>query len=261
MIPIYIPTRGRLDKQTTWESIGPEGRQSAMLVCPSDEVEEHTKNGRNCLDRGGIRGISNVRQYIINHAIESGHTKILMLDDDLVFGRRISDTAPNLRKTNQHEMHELWERMSQKLNAYAHVGVSPRQMNDKHYPNVFKEGMRQNAIHGVQPHVLQKENIRYDAVPLMEDYYVTLSLFNLGYPNYVIVDWTWDQRGASGAAGGCSTYRDADLQELASHKLAAEFPKYVKAVRKTTKTGWDNMTTRWDVRVQWKKAARDGDCI
>ena len=99
MIPIYIPTRGRLDKQTTWESIGPEGRQSAMLVCPSDEVEEHTKNGRNCLDRGGIRGISNVRQYIINHAIESGHNKILMLDDDLVFGRRISDTAPNLRNS------------------------------------------------------------------------------------------------------------------------------------------------------------------
>ena len=151
--------------------------------------------------------------------------------------------------------------MGKMLDSYVHVGLSPRQMNDKHFPHLFKEGMRQNAVHGLQPHVLHKEDIRYDAMPLMEDYYVTLSMFSRGYPNCVIVDWTWDQRGGSGAAGGCSTYRDAALQEVASMQLASKFPDHVKAVQKTTKTGWEGMTTRWDVRVQWRKAAKDGNCI
>jgi|TARA_Y100000052_G_scaffold27496_1_gene35732 hypothetical protein len=261
MIPIYIPTRGRVGKQTTWESIGPIGREHAVLVCPSEEIEEHKKHGRNCLDRGGMRGISNVRQFIINHAVESGLDKIIMLDDDLVFGRRISRDAPNLRKTNQQEMHELWERMEGLLDGFDHVGVSPRQMNDKHFPHISKDCMRQNAVHGLNPKTLHKEGIRYDAMPLMEDYYVTLKLFSRGYPNRVVVDWTWDQRGASGAAGGCSTYRDAALQETASLKLAQEFPDHVKAVQKTTKTGWEGMSTRWDVRVQWRKAAKDGKCF
>jgi hypothetical protein len=39
------------------------------------------------------------------------------------------------------------------------------------------------------------------------------------------------------------------------------FPEHVKAVKKETKTGWDNMKVRWDVRVQWRKAAMDGNCI
>jgi hypothetical protein len=261
MIPIYIPTRGRMNNQVTWQSIGPEGREHAVLVCPQDEVNWHTKQGRYCLNRGDLKGINNVRQFILEHAVEQGHDKIIILDDDLIFGRRIHGLAPNLRKTNQEEMHELWERMGSMLDSYVHVGVSPRQMNDKHFPHVFKEGMRQNAVHGIQPKVLHKENIRYDTMELMEDYYVTLSLFNLGYPNYVIVDWTWDQRGASGAAGGCSSYRNAELQERASLALAEKFPDYVKAVQKQTKTGWDGMKTRWDVRVQWRKAAKDGNCI
>jgi len=96
---------------------------------------------------------------------------------------------------------------------------------------------------------------------LMEDYYVTLKLFQLGHRNAVIVDWTWDQRGASGAAGGCSSYRNAELQEKASRALEEEFPMYVKAVQKETKTGWEGMKTRWDVRVQWRKAAKDGGAI
>lgn len=261
MIPIFIPTRGRIQKQTTWDSIGPHAREYARLVCPDDEVTYHHLEGRSCLNRGAVKGINNVRQFIVDYAVDKGYDKIIILDDDLIFNRRIVNTLPHLRKTQQAEMSELWDIMSGYLDRYVHVGVSPRQMNDKHFPHTFKEGMRQNAVHGIQPKVLHKEGIRYDAVELMEDYYVTLSLFQKGYPNAVITDWTWDQRGASGASGGCSIYRDADLQEKASKTLAELFPKHVKALQKETKTGWDGMKTRWDVRVQWRKAAKDGGCI
>ena len=261
MIPIFIPTRGRLDKQVTWESIGHKARCNAVLVCPTEECMEHQLRDREVLDRGNIKGINKVRQFILEYAMGEGHDKIIVLDDDLIFGRRISRDAPNLRKTTEDEMHELWERMDGLLDGYAHVGVSPRQMNDKHFPHTLKKGMRQNAVHGLRPTDIHMMGIRYDAVELMEDYYVTLSLFQQGHVNAVITDWTWDQRGASGAKGGCSTYRDAVMQERASKTLAERFPDHVKVVQKETKTGWDNMKVRWDVRVQWRKAAKDGNCI
>ena len=261
MIPIYIPTRGRMNNQVTWDSIGPEAREYAALVCPQEEINWHTKQGRDCINRGEIKGINNVRQFILEHAMEAGHDKIIVLDDDLIFGRRIHGMAANLRKTNQEEMHELWERMEWLLMNHTHVGLSPRQMNDKHFPDTVKYGMRQNAVHAIRPEIIHNLGIRYDAMDLMEDYYVTLKLFQLGHRNAVIVDWTWDQRGASGAAGGCSSYRNAELQEQASLALAEEFPMYVKAVQKETKTGWEGMKTRWDVRVQWRKAAKDGGAI
>ncbi len=261
MIPIFIPTRGRLLKQITWDSIGPVAREWACLVCPSDEVKSHEALGKKTLDRGDVQGINNVRNFIVEYAYNKGMERIIILDDDLIFGTRISDASPSLRKTEQDEMHTLFETMNKLLERYVHVGVSPRQMNDKHYPDTVKYCMRQNAVHGIQPNVLINEQIYYNQVDLMEDYYVTLKLFEKGFPNAVIVNWTWDQRGASGASGGCSTYRSPQLQEQASRKLASLFPKYVKAVQKETKTGWEGMKTRWDVRVQWRKCAKDGGAV
>ncbi len=101
MIPIYIPTRGRMNNQVTWDSIGPEAREYAALVCPQEEINWHTKQGRDCINRGEIKGINNVRQFILEHAMEAGHDKIIVLDDDLIFGRRIHGMAANLRKTTK----------------------------------------------------------------------------------------------------------------------------------------------------------------
>ena len=261
MIPIFIPTRGRLLNQVTWESIGDEGRDWANLVCPEEEVKSHESLGRSTISRGDIQGINNVRNFIVEYAHNKGIEKIIILDDDLIFGTRLHHSSPSLRKTKQIEMVVLWEQMEDLLEKFVHVGVSPRQMNDKHFPHRKKFCMRQNAVHGIKPSVLIDEEIYYNEVDLMEDYYVTLRLFEQGFPNAVIVDWTWDQRGASGAEGGCSNYRTPKLQEEASHKLASLFPRYVKALQKETKTGWKGMKTRWDVRVQWRKCAKENGAM
>ena len=255
---IYIPTRGRISTQTTWHSIGDWARANACLVCPEDEMSYHVKYGRNCLSRGDIKGINNVRSFIMQHAVDNQIEKIIMLDDDLIFGRRASNDAPNLRKTTQEEMEQLWQRMFHLLDRYVHVGLSPRQMNGKHFPAVTKYGMRMNAVHGIRPMGVAQYNIKYNDVELMEDYFVTLSLFANGEPSATIVDWTWDQRGGSGQSGGCSNYRTPELQEKASFKLAELFPDFVKVVEKETKTGWEGMKKRYDVRVQWQRAFKAG---
>ena len=118
--------------------------------------------------------------------------------------------------------------------------------------------MNINAVHGLRPLDIGKLDIKYNDVELMEDYYMTLSLFARGKPNAVIVDWTWDQRGGSGQKGGCSNYRTPELQEKASYELATKFPDFVKVVEKETKTGWEGMKKRYDVRVQWQRAFKAG---
>ena len=262
MIPIYILTRGRVSKQTTWESIGVHAQNSehTVLVCPTEEVSRHQHFNRRALDRGDVKGAPNVRQWILEHAKEKDYDKIIVLDDDLIFGRRAHPDLPSLRKTTKNEMYELWDRMEALLDGFVHVWVSPRQMNDKHFPHVFKKCMRQNALHGLRPKDILRTDLKYNDVELMEDYHMTLGLFGIGQANAVITDWTWDQRGASGAPGGCSLYRDAALQEEASKKLESKYPDFVKSLQKETKTGWEGMKTRWDVRVQWRKAAKQGGC-
>lgn len=259
MIPIYIPSRGRTLHQPTWTNMGPEARENAYIVCPASEVKSHVMQDRKTLSRGDITGISNVRQFIVDFALKNNEQHIIMLDDDLMFNRRIAGDSPKLRKTTQHEMIELWRTMEKLVREqYHHVGLSPRQMNDKHFPKEVKFGMRQNAVHCIDVEAINDLGLRYDSMDLMEDYYMTLSLFSKGCLNGVITDWTWDQTSGSGAVGGCSDYRTPQLQEEASRKLQSLFPKYVKVVEKETKTGWVGMKKRFDVRVQWNKAALDG---
>ena len=269
MIPIYIPTRGRLDRQATWDNIGPEARENAVLVCPGAEVSGHEEQGRTCLSGGDLQGIHNVRQFILDHALRAGHEKIVTLDDDLNFSRRSNPRAtPELRQTTPAEVPELFERLEKNLDWSPHGGVNPRTWQQVHLGHV-KYGMRQNAIHAVRPSVLHDLGIRYDQIELMEDYYVTLKLFAAGYPNAVILDWCHDQP-LSQASGGCSAYRDGEMQGRASRQLEATFPAYVKAVQKRagarrkapgTSPSWSGMETRWDVRVLWGKAAREGQGI
>jgi hypothetical protein len=261
MIPIYIPTRGRLDRQSTWDNMGPEARESAVLVCPGDEVSGHEEQGRRCLNRGDLKGIHNARQFILDHALRAGHEKIIMLDDDLRFSRRSDPRAtPELREATQQEIHELWGVLDSHLDWWAHAGVIGRQWQQVHLGHV-KYGFRQNAIHAIRPGVLSDLGIRYDQMELMEDYHVTLKLFAAGYHNALVCDWNYDQAGGSNTSGGCSTYRDGEMQERASRQLEAEFPGLVKAVEKKAKTGWGGMETRWDVRIVWGRAAARGQGI
>jgi hypothetical protein len=48
------------------------------------------------------------------------------------------------------------------------------------------------------------------------------------------------------------------MQKRCAEELAASFPDFVTVVEKTTKTTWKEFPTRFDVRVQWKKAYEKG---
>lgn len=258
---IYIPTRGRVEKQFTWDSLSPELKEITTLVCPEEEAEAHQRKGRKVFVRP-INGLSAVRQWILENA---KHRYIVMPDDDLKFYNRISPDVWNLHASGDTEMNILFDRIYYNLKeSYVHGGVSPRQMNNQHFPATKIENSKNNAVLAIDRKILLQENIRYDYMPLMSDYSVTLQLFKLGYPNFIITDYAWNQGGATGAKGGCSNYRTPDLQGEVAEAMAARYPDVVRVEIKAPKGSWGtgkeqgDWKKRKDVRIQWKKAYEIG---
>ncbi len=137
---------------------------------------------------------------------------------------------------------------------YALVGISARQGNNRQEDTrVFNT--RMNNAYAMHCDTLRKNPIRWDRMPLMEDFDVTLQLLRLGYENAVLYEFAWNQSGGSSAAGGCSGYRTNEMQAQCAGRLKELHPDFVTVVTKKAKGGaWKGMEERKDVRMQWKKA-------
>ena len=253
---IFIPTRDRLQAQYTWDNLTPELREQAQLVCPPEEVDAHTAAGRRALARPPVH-LSAVRQWLLETCEQD--QPLIMLDDDLGFFRRKNPDAFNLEPVSRTpKLNKLFADLNSLVadQDYYHAGLSPRQMNNRHFPATVTHTTRINAVHCVNPAKLNQLGVRYDAVNMMEDYHVVLSLLEAGHDNAVIADGAWDQVKGSGAPGGFAHYRTKARQTEAALALYALHPGYVRVVEKEPKTGQGEMWggTRTDVRVYWTKA-------
>lgn len=257
---IFIPTRGRIPLQFTWKNLPPSLQAHATLVCPAEEVEQHEARGRRATARPDVP-LSHVRQWIVSELARQDEP-VIMLDDDLAFFVRADPEKWNLKPADRAETEKIFQRLYDHVESgvFAHAGLSPRQFNNTNFPHTEVRTTRMNAVHCVDPEVLAKENIRYDAVDLMEDYHVALSLMKKGYDNIVVVDAAWDQARGSGADGGFALTRTKERQSAAAHRLAELHPDCVKVVVKKPKTGQGDVWggERDDVKVSWSTALRNG---
>jgi hypothetical protein len=273
---IFIPTRDRLNAQFTWDNLSPAIREVTTLVCPAEEVDAHRERSRNAIARPPVP-LAGVRQWLVDEACDGpdkGMEPIIMLDDDLAFFVRKNPDAHNLepaRTKGEFYQDYIFYRLfclvgggapegmggPEILKPVVHAGLSPRQGNNWAFPDTVQYNSRMNAVHCVLPAALRHYGIRYDDVTMMEDYHVTLSLFENGESNAAITDAAWDQCKGSGAPGGFSHYRTNERQADAAHKLAELHPAVVKIVKKTPKTGSGGFAgERTDVRVQWVQCAK-----
>lgn len=253
-VTLYIPTINRVNSQKTWDYLPKkwQGKNKTFLVCPEVEAAEHRALGRNVLVHPTkCTHIGRVRQWIV----ENAKTKyILMCDDDHAFYTRKDPNKYNLRYAEEKEMVEMLEAMENMLvhEKYHHCGMGARQGNNRQFPADFLLNTRVNNFHGFNRETLLKHGIRFDALPLMEDFHVTLSMLRFGYPNKLLVKWCWGQS-SSNAPGGCSGYRNNELQKKSAHMLKKLHPDFVTIVEK--KSQWQGgMEVRTDARMQWKKA-------
>lgn len=250
---ILIPTYGRSDKQSTFKHLPAKLQENTILVVQHREKHLYSAfKPKNLLVLpDSIQTITPTRQYIMKWAHKKGIKKVVMLDDDLRFDKRRMDEAGKFYVATEKEVLELFKRIEKELNHYAHVGVLSREGGNRVEESV-KEATRMMRVLAYCVDTYMKEKIKFDRLPLQEDFDVTLQLLRKGYPNLVLCEWVNGQ-GTSGAKGGCSHFRTIALHNDNVKRLAALHTPFVKIVEKQTKGAWGGQA-RLDVMVQWKKA-------
>jgi hypothetical protein len=228
-----------------------------VIVCPASEVSRYAAKSMRYERRVmacPLDGIGPTRQWIIENSPTRG---VIMVDDDMYFSKRTAEGAGHLERVTN--MMPIFEWISNQLDAgFAHGGVSARQGN-QNIPRPQADCIRVNNVHFIDRDVFMGEQLRFDRLPVMEDFDVELGLLTRGYPNRVLYNYCWSQRG-SGTKGGCSLYRTKELQAQAALALNNLYPEFVKIVEKNAESGGSVFSgTRIDVNIQWLKAwaARD----
>lgn len=251
---IIIPTFKRVDKQITLESIPDNLKKITYLVVYEEEKEYLKKYNVNLLVvPKSVRGIGKKRQYVVEYFPKE---KILFLDDDLKFYKRL-DGQTKLQPIKDNNLEELYNWVKMCLEkGYGIVGCSAQGGNNRFKGNFTYFG-RIWAFYGINTEILNKHNIRYDQIEVMEDFNVVLDLLRYGYRSIINTQFAHGQK-ASNQSGGCSETRTYEIQKKSAILLAEKHSPFVKVVKKQSKN-WVNMEQRYDVKIYWKKAFEQGN--
>jgi len=260
---IYIPSFKR------WKTIGVEGtvaripyseHQRCVVVvrhCEQDDYHRslmpYINDGLKLLVVPDDIQIAEKRRRIGLHAAAHGEEKFAMMDDDLVFAVRKSETGTSLRRQDDSDFLEMLVSVEDHLERYAHVAISLRQGNNNSGPGpspLLAECGRGIRCVGYKTETFN--SCEHGRVRIMEDIDITLQLLRRGMPNAILFWWAQDQK-QTNAPGGCSEWRTKEVQETEALKLHALHPEFTKPREKANKTGGD-FGTRTELTVFWRKA-------
>ena len=244
---IFIPSSGRAHIQLTWNSLPEVLRKKTTLVVPNSQLQEYTRKGFPAIADPGVPRIGVVRQWIAEHARED----FVMLDDDLTFFMRRQDNPTLFKDATPQDIVEAFDDLATTLKTYAHASMGTREGGNRR-TEYYIQDTRLLRVLGYNKKIFMKEKIRFDRLDVMEDFDVTLQLLTKGYSNMTLNYIVHNQKG-SNQPGGCSLWRNPEMQEKGAYELHSQYPDFVRVVKKFTKTAWFK-GERTDVVVQWKKA-------
>lgn len=243
-IRIFIPTKGRSDKQVTADQL----RAADIpyeLVCSADDTQKNIVRYMQTAEVEGhiadVSSISEKRQWILRHCRKS---KLVMLDDDLVFYARISDSK--FVKANPKQLRAMFAWISDSLDSYAHCGIVDKFMSNA-TPRGYVLSRRYNSVLAYNPEFFPSPPPRF-RIPVSEEHDVHLQLATQGLPP--IVSTEWSKSTSYYNPGGCTGERTKKSEAEGHKRFAALWPDLVKVVpHKTNISGLA-------IRVQWAKAAK-----
>lgn len=248
---IFIPTYGRSGSQVTFANLPEKVRSKAYLVVQNREKHLYDAFPRKLILPPKIQTVAPTRQWIMEWAYRHGEDYVVMLDDDIRFATRRKDDPTKFTDATDKDIVAMLESIYEMLGSYAHVGVLAREGGNRR-TEVHVYNTRMTRILAYDTKVFIDNKIKFNRLPLQEDFDVTLQLLRRGCENAVLCNWVHDQK-QSNAPGGCSTFRTKEMHDANAEALASLHPDFVKVVEKTTKGAWGG-GTRKDVVVQWKKA-------
>jgi hypothetical protein len=253
---IIIPTHGRSNSQLTTTWLSKNLRKRTTLVCPKREawaLEALGDDLRIVTQPNAEWKIAEKRKWIMNEWASRGYDKIIMLDDDLRFATRVSDTDWHLREVTKDELELEFNRIEEKLGPeFPHAGFGMRQGNNVVTEPGWKTPAKQVCTLAYYLPIVLKE-CELGRIETREDMDVTLQLLRKGYPNAVWENTVCDQR-EFGATGGCSIWRTIESTNADALQLANLHPGYVRVSERSYKAG----INRLEVTISWKKALEDG---
>jgi hypothetical protein len=253
---IFVPTRGRIDRQVTREYACLDAVSKVFpvtYVIPKCDVDAWVKKypSDTLLVVPDEHKFSDIRQTILYSGCITDPYHFVM-DDDLYFYRR-EHGETTLRQANYEDIIEMfgWSEGAMMMDDYIHGGISPREGNNRVADDIAFN-TRVTRCHFYNAVEVQKTGFDFRDVMCRQDFHFTLSMLERGFQNIVSYEWAHNQRG-SGSIGGCSSYRTLEMMEAEAHKLKALHPEFVEVVVKDTKRAWGG-GERKDVRCAWKKA-------
>jgi hypothetical protein len=181
---------------------------------------------------------------------------MILLDDDLRFFRKRWDNRERLQLCTPGDVQEMFKAMFKLLKRFGHVGVSPREGNNRRTEYSLKNVRMMRVLGYDRDRV--PPSCRFDRVPTKQDFDMTLQLLRAGIQNCVLYEWANNQY-ASGLKGGCDTYRTEEMNNASAEALKRLHPRFVTLVQRSN-SNWKGFGSefRTEVKIQWKQSLGQG---
>ena len=263
---IYVVSRSRANlvgkNQSTINFI--PKNQEVTYVIPTDQNAKYV-NSLSWFENVNIMtmdydGIAHKRQLIAEHVRNQSGETFMVIDDDVKFFQRKSEEDWHLEDIDKDEWQKMMNLIENLLTegGYSHIGVSMREGNNRF--GVVPRGHVEDSVRTCRALAYRVDDflsVEHQRVKIMEDFDVNLQLLKSGKKIGNLIYYCQNQFGGTGLKGGCSDYRDLEMQAEAAQALADLHPGIVEVVDKKNKSSGE-MSVRKDVKIQWKKAAQEG---
>jgi hypothetical protein len=246
---IVIPTYRRANIQRTFQCLPQKWKDRTTFVCDQEDMDKlkfkygSTSKAQYVLTPDHVKTIAQKRAWIIK---SFPYEKILMMDDDLRIDVRIPNTQ-KLLVAKPEQVDEHMVKVEAMLDKYRHIGISPRQGNNRLMDEWVPNTRIMYALAYHLPTV--RDNCELGRIETREDFDYNLQLLRKGFENRVY-SWMTVGQDQYNAPGGASTERTIQSSNEDAEKLAALHPGFVKVVDKEYSTS----INRKEVVVYWKKA-------
>jgi len=250
---ICIPSRSRPLNQKTIKGLSEELWPYITLVVPFDQYIQYrqvTPMDVKILPFDGF-GIAAKRQFMLRLK-ESG--KILMLDDDLKFYRRIEDGSRFL-PTKPEQTVEMINNICTLLGKYTMVGLADKFMSQS-LPRGHIECHRFNQTLCFNRDRFPKPWPEFRGL-IAEEHDIMLQLITRGHKTAIITEYSKVDRPYS--KGGCSDWRTTEIMMSEIERMAQLWPGIVTYTEYPARKDGTRHPQGYKVRFDWKAAVRQGE--
>ena len=254
MMDVIVHTYGRpqQSRQHTIRALMADGVLPILVVQAREQDQYAWYTGPVHVLPDHIRTLTPTRDYLIHQTGIWHKDNVVFLDDDLHFFVRREDDLTKFRAPQPGELQRMLTSIDHYLDRFPHVGIAPREGGNRNTESTLRN-TRIMRVLGYRRSYLRQHNITFKPMIVMEDFHVNLQVLKSGADTLLLNMWCSNQAEGSDAPGGCSSYRNAEVQTASAYLLAELHAPYVRVVEKATKTAWGG-GTRTDVVIAWKKA-------